>query len=1089
MVRSRLVLLLTVSLLLLLLLLLPGAHAQTPTATLVGTVQDTSGAVIPGAAVVARNIATNLRWTGVSGNSGEFTIPNLPPGQYSVTAEKEGFRKLEETGIELRIDQTARLVLTLQVGAVNQTVEVRAEVPVLNAASAATGDVIVSREMTELPLDGRDYTDLAFLVPGVTPSAQGSNSGNMNINGARPDNTNYLIDGFANQNPRAGGALAKPSLDAMQEFKMQTSSFSAEYGRIGGGVMNMVLKTGANQVHGSAFEFLRNDMFDARNFFDAGKSKLRRNQFGGTLSGPVYLPKLYNGRNRTFFLFSWESYREINGDNRLGVVPTELEHKGDFSQTRATNGKLVTITDPFANNAPFAGNVIPAARWHSVATKLMPWYPLPNRPGQVNNFAVNANNTSDWNSLLVKVDHRIKDRGTLSGRILRRNSTSTNPFSGSDLGTFADITNATPFFGGLSYTHMFTPSVINETRANVNLGGNLEISVHQYHDWNKELGITGAVTNPKMVGFPKFNITGYGNMQLADNNSAPMNPGIHTYEVGDTLTWVKGKHLMKFGASYFRFQFFMPTNGSLNGVYNFTGTFTSVALADFVIGLPGNTSRRLGDIKSYMFNSSYGAFVQDDYRLNSRLTLNIGLRYELMPPQYEKFGQYANYIPALGKLIIASDRRAPNLQQTLDSNGLTGKVALAKDVGLGRALAYTNYHDFAPRFGLAYRVRNNFVVRGGYGIYYGQSMTNTLRRDLSNVFPFTLSQTFNSNKNKPDQLTMSNPLPDALAKNGGTTDVTAYNWKARPQYMQQWNFTIERELGKGVALEMSYVGSKGTHLGFRYDLNQPFYTPENKLPDGSYLRPYSQFQNITYYDFAGDSSYNAGIVTARKRLSRGAFFRVSYTFAKSLDNSSQFADSTNGGIPGVQNSRNFSMDRGRSDWDRRHAFAMSFVTDLPYRRMFLPEPAAKALLRGWQLSGTGTMYSGQAFTPRVQNVNLTLGDANRPDRVASGTLPNPGPDMWFDLAAFPTVQRGSYRFGNAGRNILDGPGQINLNLGLVRNFRIRERSNLQFRWEAFNATNHTNFRLPVNNLSLTNAGTITAANNSRNMQFGLRYQF
>ena len=1067
------------------------ATAQNPTATLVGTVQDGSNAVIPGATVVARNNANNLRWTGVSGNAGEFTIPNLQPGQYTVTVEKEGFRKLEETGIELQIDQTARLVLALQVGAVEQTVEVHAEVPVLNTANAATGDVIVSREMSELPLDARDYTDLAFLVPGVTPSAQGSNSGNMNINGSRPDNTNYLIDGFSNQSPRSGGALAKPSLDAMQEFKMQTSSFSAEYGRLGGGVMNMALKTGTNQLHGSAFEFVRNDKFDARNFFDIGKSKLRRNQFGATLNGPIYIPKLYNGRDRTFFLVSWESYREISGNNRLGVIPTELEHNGNFSQTRDTKGKLISLLDPFANT-PFAGNVIPASRWHSVATKLMPWYPMPNRPGQVNNYAVNANDTNDWNSLLVKVDHRVKEKGTISGRVIYRKSTSLNPFSGSDMGTFGNIATSSPFMAGLSYTHMFAPTVINETRATVNLGGNKDISLHQYHNWNKDLGITGATTNPNMVGFPKFNLVGaggLGNMQLADNGSAPMNPGIHTYELADTLTWVKGNHLMKFGWSYFRFQFFMPTNGSLNGQFNFRANFTGNSIGDFILGLPGDTTRRLGDIKSYMFSSTYGAFVQDDYRLSSRLTLNIGLRYELMPPQYEKYGQYANFIPELGKLIIASDRTVPNLQQMVADNGLTGKVALAKDYGIPRSLAYGNEMDFAPRFGLAYRMSNKTVVRSGYGIYYAQSMTNTLRRDLSNVFPFTLSQTFNSVKTDPSVLTMSNPFPDALAKNGGTTDANGYNWKARPQYMQQWNLTLERELAKGVTVEMSYVGSKGTHLGFRYDLNQPFYDPALMLPGGSYPRPYSQYQGITYYDFAGDSSYHGGTVTARKRLSRGAFFRVSYTLAKSLDNSSQFADNTNGGIPGVQNSRNFSMDRGRSDWDRRHALAMSFVTDLPYRQMFLPEVVAKTLLRGWQLSGTGTMYSGQGFTPRVQNASLNQGDANRPDRIASGKLDNPGPDAWFDLSAFPVVPRGSYRFGNAGRNIVDGPGQINLNVAVVRNFRVKERGNVQFRWESFNATNHTNLRLPVNNLSLANAGTITGANNSRSMQFGLRFQF
>lgn len=1075
----------------LLLLAAVSVTAQNPTATIIGTVQDPSGGMIPGATVSARNLSTNFRWTSVTGAAGEFTIPNLFPGRYAVTVEKPGFRKLEETGIELQIDQTVRMTLTLQVGAVEQTVEVHAAVPVLNTTSAATGDVVVSRELSELPLDARNYTDLAFLVPGVTPSAQGSNSGNMNINGARPDNSNYLIDGFTNQNPRAGGALANPSLEAIQEFKMQTSTYSAEYGRLGGGVMNMALKTGTNQLHGTLFEFARNDRLDARNFFDTGKSKLRRNQFGAMVNGPVYLPSIYDGRDRTFFLFSWESYRQINGENRLGIVPTELEHKGDFSLSPSP-GRVVTIVDPFANFTPFPRNVIPANRWHPVAVKLMPWYPLPNRPGQVNNYAVNANNTSDWNSFLAKVDHRMADKGTLSGRMIYRNSRSVDPFSGSDLGTFPDITTASPFMAGLSYLHTFTPTLINEARASVNLAGNLEISIHQYHDWNQELGITGATKNPKLLGFPKFNIVGVGglgNMQLADNPSAPMNPAIHTYEAADTLTWIRGSHMIKLGFSYFRFQFFMPTNGQVNGQYNFRGNFTGNSLADFILGLPGDTSRRIGDLKSYMFSSTYGAFVQDDYRLTKRLALNLGLRYELMPPQYEKFGQYANFIPELGKLIVASDLRVPNLQQMIAANGLTGKVALAKEYGLPPSLAYGNKLNFAPRFGLAYSLNQKTVVRSGYGVYFAQSMSNTLRRDLSNVFPFTLSQTFNSVRTNPSLLTMSNPFPDELARNGGTTDANGYNWKARPQYMQQWNFTLERELVQGIVLEASYIGSKGTHLGFRYELNQPFYDPALKRPDGSFPRPYTQFQSINYYDFAGDSSYHGGTVTARKRLSRGAFFRLSYTFAKSLDNSSQFADNTNGGIPGVQNSRNFSMDRGRSDWDRRHALAVSWVADLPYRRMFLPEAFAKVLIRGWQLSGTGTMYSGQAFTPRVQNANLNLGEANRPDRIASGKLLNPSPEMWFDLTAFPSVPRGSYRFGNAGRNILDGPPRINMNLGLVRNFRWKERANLQFRWETFNATNHTNFRLPVNNLSLANAGTITGALPARSMQFGLRCQF
>jgi hypothetical protein len=1090
MVRSCLVLLSVVSLL----LLLPAAHAQNPTATLVGTVQDTSGAVIPGAAVVARNVATNLQRTALSGNNGEFTIPNLPPGQYAVFAEKEGFRRLEQTGIELQIDDTVRLTLQLQVGAVSESVEVKAEVPLINTANGTTGDVIVSREMTEMPLDGRDYTSLAYLVPGVTPNAQGGNSGNMNINGARPDNTNYLIDGFSNQNPRAGGALGStPSLDTIQEFKMQTSNYSAEYGRVGGGMMNMVLKTGGNQIHGSLFEFFRNDALDARNFFDAGKSKLRRNQFGGTLSGPVYLPKLYSGRNRTFFLFSWESYRSISGDNQLGMVPTALEHQGDFSQSLDASRKLITVKDPLAGNAQFPGNKIPASRFDPVvAQQLMPMYPMPNHPG-VNNYLVNANALSNWDSFMVKIDHRLFQQGTLSANILKRRSRSTAPFqnASSNLGTFGDITVAAPFLGGLRYTHVISPTLINETRFSANLAGNREVSVHQGQNWAKALGITGLTQDPGMVGFPRFNISGLGTMQLADNQSAPMKPTISTYEVGDTLTWVKGRHLFKFGGSYFRFQFFMPVNGNVNGQFNFTGAYTNNGLSDFLLGLVHDSSRKVGVIKSYMFSSAYGGFAQDDFKVTSRLTLNLGVRYDLTPPQYEKYGQYASFEPAFGAIVVASDKTVPNFQQLLSQFGLTGHILLAKEVGMPSSLGYTNYKKFAPRFGMAYRVSNKFVVRGGYGIFYGISMSNTLRRDLSNVFPYTMSQTFTATaSNQAKWVTLSNPFPDALSSTGGTTSANGINPYARPQYLQQWNFTVERDLGKGIALETAYTGSKGTHLGLHYNLNQPFYVPSMKMSNGNFPRPYAFFNDITYYDFCANSLYNGGTITVRKRLARGAFFRANYTFAKSLDNASQFADNSNGSISGVQDSRDFMLDYGRADWDRRHAFTMNFVADLPYRQMFLPGMIGKTLLRGWQLSGSGTAYSGQAFTVTANSQSLNLGQANRPDRIAFGALPNPGPDAWYDIKAFPLVPTGAWRWGTSGRNILDGPPQMNLNFALMRNFRLGgESGRLQFRWEAFNATNHTNLRLPVITVNTANAATITSANSSRTMQFGLRYQF
>ncbi|MBI1899350.1 MAG: TonB-dependent receptor, partial [Acidobacteria bacterium] len=419
------------------------ARAQTPTATLTGRVTDSSGASLPGAVIQVRNLNTNEARIGESSLEGDYTFAGLMPGTYEVTFESRGFKRARESVLELQIDQAARLDIALQPGDIIESVEVTAELPVLNSENAVKGDVITSQEIVEMPLDGRDFADLAFLVPGVSRRAQGGSGSAFAINGARGDNTNFVIDGFNDRNIRGAGVQVRPPIDAMQEFKMQVSNYPAEYGQLAGGVMNMVLKTGGNAFHGAVFEFLRNDRLDARKFFDESKSKLRRNQFGGTLYGPLVIPRLYNGRNRTFFLLAWESYRQVLGATRLGRVPTALEREGDFSRTVDVSGQALYLRDPLTpgactaedRTACFPENRIPASRLHPVAAKLIPYYPLENRPSAVNNYLVNANDSDRWDNFAVKLDQRFGN-DNLSFRFLQRRNDLSNPFEGSDLGTF-----------------------------------------------------------------------------------------------------------------------------------------------------------------------------------------------------------------------------------------------------------------------------------------------------------------------------------------------------------------------------------------------------------------------------------------------------------------------------------------------------------------------------------------------------------------------------------------------------------------------------------------------------------------------------
>ena len=543
--------------------------AQSLTATLVGTVMDPAGAVVTAAKVEIRNTATNEVRRVESDHKGEFIKPNLPPGSYEVSISKEGFQTLRQKGLELQLDQQARMEFRLELGSISQTVEVTASVPLLNTENATKGDVVVSQEMLEMPLDGRNFSDLAELVPGVLPKAQGSRGSQIAIGGARADNTNFLVDGFDTRSFSHGQPMVSPNLDAMQEFKMQTSGYSAEYGHVSGGVMNMVLKSGGNQVHGSLFEFLRNDIFDARNFFNTSKSPLRRNQFGAMLNGPVFVPKLYDGRNRTFFLFSWESYRQRQGGARLGVVPGEAQRQGDFSGFAPIKDPLVPGTCNNNNRAAcFPENRIPLSRLSPIALKIQEFYPLPNREGK-NNFYASPPVPSDWDSFLVKIDQRLGPADGLAFRYSRRGSRSESPWATSNLGSFRNIGTDYAMLAGLTYTRMIRPAVINELRFGLTRSISSTTGDHLGTDYNAQFGLAGAPRDPRVAGFPQIVVSGYES--LGDGVNYPVQNIQNNYTLSDTLTWVKGPHLMKFGGEILRFQFYSGYNMYIRGTYSFTG--------------------------------------------------------------------------------------------------------------------------------------------------------------------------------------------------------------------------------------------------------------------------------------------------------------------------------------------------------------------------------------------------------------------------------------------------------------------------------------------------------------------------------------
>ncbi|MEP6919835.1 MAG: TonB-dependent receptor [bacterium] len=1042
--------------------------AQTHRASVRGTIKDTNEAVIPGAVVNIYNSDTLEARSVTSDAQGEYAISSLPAGPYVVTVKVTGFERFPQR-LVLQVNQLLRLDVVMEVARPSAVSVDAVILPPANLKkdSAAQSTVIENRQVEGLPLDGRNFYELTLLVPGAVPAAPGSAGSvrgdfSFSVNGAREDSNNFLLDGVYNVDPKLNTFGVRPPIDAIREFEMLTSSYDASFGRNPGAQVNVLLKSGTNDLHGSLFEFHRNAALDARNVFaPAGESKPKyiRNQFGGSLGGPLK-------RERTFFFGDYEGTRAREGITRITNVPTASERAGDFSQSLF--GRPL---DPFTG-MPFPGGIIDPLRIHAVGRAIAALYPLPNRNVRFQNFISSPTQRDDNDSFDVRVDHRLTNKADLTFRYSFGDRSLFEPFTGPTLSLvpgFGDSVKRRSQNAMTALTLVLTPNLVNETRLAFS---RVASSVTQEASRrNSDVGLPVISLNLRDAGLSFITITGLS--PLGDEGNNPQSAVTNVYQLIDTATYAKGAHLWKFGGDVRLSQQNGFRDVESRGRLQFSpfAQISGNALADLLLGFPLLTSIARVDNAQHLRTQSYNLFVNDSFRLNKRLTLNAGLRYEYNTPP-----------------VDAEDRA--NVFDLVTRN-----LVRVGTNGVPRGGTNPDRNNFAPRVGFAWTIgrEEKTVLRAGYGIYYDQSPLAPGEALYFNS-PYFDNNIFFSLPGLP--LTLSNPFPTFFPF-PLPDSALAIQRDRRTAYMQHWNLSLQRQLGGNGVLEVAYVGSKGTKLLTARDINQP---SPSALPPGLPFvpRPDPRFDDIDLLESRANSNYHSLQTRYQQRLSRGLATLVSYTWSKSIDNASNFFSSA--GDPNFpQNSYDVQAERGRSNFDVRHRLSVSYSYDLPFgkgRAHLANAGWLSTVLSGWQTFGILTFQSGRPFTvallPEIDNSGtgrsiLGFGANDRPNVVGDPNLGPRSTARWFNTAAFAFPPRGN--FGNAGRNILNGPGYQNVNVSLVKNTALNERFNLQFRAEAFNLFNHPNFNLPDNFLGSPTFGQITSAGDPRHLQFGLKLLF
>ena len=1037
------------------------AMAQVDTGAILGVITDRSGAVVPGASVKIVEESTNSFTDLRTNDSGFYSAPALRPGRYQVTVSKEGFRPQKSQPFDLRVQDRAELNFQLEVGPTSSEITVSATAPLLESETSSLGQVVEEKSITDLPLNGRNFIQLAVLGTGTLPSTRTAERDSFISNGARGVQNSYLLDGIDNRNrimgfDKSSAQIVQPVIDAIQEFKVQTSTFSAEFGQAAGGVVNVTMKSGTNSVHGSVFEFLRNSDLDATPYFQpaGGKPLFIQNQFGATLGGPIV-------KDRTFVFGSWQSSREVNAAPQIASVPTTDTRQGIFP------GK---VTNP-TTRAPFANNTIPMSQWDHAATLLLPLYPAANLPGTVRNFFYNPKERVSSDGYSVRVDHRFGSKDFIFGRISQgfgeNHIPTTLPNPANQQG-FTDLTARQIMF---SETHTLAPNKVNEFRLGfVYSLNNEDVLGARLFD---QFGIKGALDTPKIKGLPVFSITGLSSLGTTGPGTTPI-PATGSgnfpsrksgkiWQLLDNFSWVHDRHTIKFGADLQRVTMFVYATNAARPTFNFNGTYTGIALGDFLLGYINNTSTSEQQIDTIQ-QRIYNGYVQDDWKATSTLTLNFGLRYELPTPFVEEFDRQSNFVldsgPCYLQLITAAQR---------------GRC------GLPRALTRTDYNNFAPRLGLAWQASRKTVVRSGFGIFYGRDEDLGIQRRLPNNPPFITSATFAGDQTNPAFLLQNGFPANALnVAGGGIPNVNNFPFDFRTPYVIQWNVNVQRELPGSFLAQVGYTGSEAHKLPGVIAVNQPFPGTGNV----NARRPYQGYGNIQSYNPYINSTYNALLAKLERRFTKGMTLLASYTYGHSIDGGGNQNDTND---PGPQDARNVRAQKGSSNFDIRQRFVFSGLYQVPF-----PHSGgfASALARNWQLSGILSAQTGQPYTVTLSTDPTGTNTTARPNRLRDGSLPadQRDPSHWFDTTAFaaPTC----LCFGNSGRNILRAPGLLNLDLGISRDFLFHERIRLHFRGEAFNLANHPNFGLPAVAIGAPAVGIIgSVVTPERQIQFAMKLHF
>ncbi|HZS53793.1 MAG TPA: TonB-dependent receptor [Bryobacteraceae bacterium] len=1072
-----------------LLLLYPAMHVLSQvnaTGTFSGQVLDPSGAPVSNAEVKVTQQETGISVSKQTASDGNYTVPLLKPGTYTIAVTAPGFKSEIRKDIVLQVQQVAQQDFSLQIGDVQQQVTVEGAPPLLNTESTEIGNVLSQQSTQQLPLNGRNFSQLGLLVPGTNPGPVGGirTQGNGNetqragaeivADGSRGSFNTFMIDGLNDEDQSVGTLKVFPNLESIEEFKVQVGNYDAQFVS-GGAVVNVITRSGGNQIHGSAFEFLRNFDLDSRQFFDAQKPPFQQNQFGAAIGGPIR-------RNKTFFFGDYQGLRVHESSTSIVTEPTTAMRSGNFNGV-ATIYNAATYNSTTNTRTQFAGNIIPTTAMDPIALNLLAIIPLPNIPGNKTNLRLNDLAVQTQDQYDVRVDQVFSDRDSMFGRVTHGGADITYPATpvfingepnplafvqGAATAGSLRLNHAPSNQATLQEVHQFSPSVTNQVALGYTRFALQVTPLDEPDNVAQKLGLQGANTGADSGAMASLSISGYAGYSSANlPEIIPQN----TWQANDTVTYIRGAHSFRFGFDVIHNGFGFFQLGAPSGSLSFSGVYTNNpatssggnGFADFLLGLPVSSSKSAAPYGvPYESYTEYGAFVQDQWRVSSHLTVNLGLRYDLFTPVKERHDRQSDFFLGSGSTL-----------------------AIAGQNGISDTILNIQNHNFSPRLGLAYRLGDKTVVRAAYGLFYfdEQGVGGSTRLFINN--PFAAQYAVNCSSTAPC-LHTSTGIPTTASVSNLPTVVYQPTSNLTPN-MQQWNLTLERQLASSFIVRGAYVGSRGNHLNINMQEDVAFPGPGSVTA----REPYPTVASISAWEPRGPSSYNGLQLSAEKRFSAGLSFLGAYTYSKSLDEGAGGNSSTGESRINIQNPRNVAADYGLSNFDYKQRFTLSAIYDLPFGhgRKFLGNANAieNVVAGGWQVTSIVTLQSGAPFSVSLATPTANTGTFTRPNRICDGNLPTSQQSIseWYNISCF--VAPPIYTFGNAGRNILIGPGLATWDLGGDKDFRLTERFGLQFRSEFFNVLNHANFGLPNGSIGSTAAGTVTTViTNARQIQFALR---